>query len=146
MTVLRVDVAVRSSDIDDDGIMNNAVYFNFQQEGRMAMLLELGLARVAKPDGSPPERVWTVAETGCRFLQPVYWPAKMVIEARVTEVRARSFRFEYRLVVVPSGEALSEGYSAQVWIDTAGRPTPMPDDVRARLEAALVPSVASRPW
>lgn len=147
MTVFTVAIDIRSTDIDSDGIVNNAVYFMFQEEGRVRMLLETGLL---SPDreaaaGEAPARFFTVAETSCRYLQPVYWPARLVVETRLTELRSRSFRLEYRMLDAGSGEPRAEGHSAQVWLDGEGRASPIPDEARQKLEAALEESVAGRP-
>lgn len=41
MTVFKAAAQVRSTDIDGDGIVNNAVYFQLQEEGRVQLLAEL---------------------------------------------------------------------------------------------------------
>ncbi len=145
MTVFRIEIDVRSTDVDADGIVNNAVYYQYQEEGRVKMLLGMSLLGEGHKsiDG---DRFFTIAENGCRFLAPTRWPSRVVVETRVTEVRSRSFRLEYLIADAASGEVKSEGYSAQVWLDASGAAVPIPDGARKVLEEACEPSVAQRAW
>lgn len=145
MTVFRAEARVRSTDIDGDGIVNNAVYFQLQEEGRVELLAALDML-ATDGSGSDYARTFTVAETGCRFLRPIYWPARLEVETRVTQVGRSSFRLEYHVFDADSREMKSEGYSAQVWLDADGRPMAIPEAGRHHLEAVLEASIMSRQW
>jgi acyl-CoA thioester hydrolase len=145
MTVFRAHARVRSTDIDGDGIVNNAVYFQLQEEGRVDLLAQLEM--LAGGEGAEDyARTFTVAETACRFFLPVYWPASLEIETRVTHVGKSSFRLEYHIYDADTRELKSEGYSAQVWLDADGRPMPIPEGGRQHLAAAVEDSIMRKPW
>ena len=146
MTVFTVDIDVRSTDIDSDGIVNNAIYLMYQEEGRVRSQAEIRMSPEAFPEGERYDRVFTLAETGCRYLRPVYWPARLVVETRLTDFRSRSYRLEYQILDRDSRELVAEGYSAQVWLDRDGNPAPFPENVRRKLEEVREDSAASRPW
>ncbi len=145
MTVFKAAAQVRSTDIDGDGIVNNAVYFQLQEEGRVQLLAELEML-ASDGDDADYARTFTVAETACRFFRPVYWPARLEGETRVTQVGRSSFRLEYHIYDADSRELKSEGYSAQVWLDAEGRPMPIPEAGRGHLESAIEDSIMQRPW
>ncbi|MGE0621284.1 MAG: acyl-CoA thioesterase [Pseudomonadales bacterium] len=123
---------VRSTDIDGDGIVNNARYFEFFEQARLEHIARLGLLRAA--DGQHARR-FTIAETTCRYRSPLRFGDWIVVSCRVSGVRVRSFDFVYEIRLRDSGVLAAEGSSAQVWLDTDGRPTPLPEDLRHRLEA-----------
>jgi acyl-CoA thioester hydrolase len=145
VTVFRSQAITRSTDIDGDGIVNNAVYFQLQEEGRVQLLAELAMLTGDQKDGDY-ARTFTVAETACRFYQPVFWPARLEIETRVTQVGRSSFRLEYHIFDADAKELRSEGYSAQVWLDAEALPTPIPEAGRRHLEAAVEESIMRKPW
>jgi len=145
VTVFRAAARVRSTDIDGDGIVNNAVYFQLQEEGRVELLLELEMLTDDARDAEY-ARTFTVAETACRFYAPVYWPASLEVETRITQLGRSSFRLEYHIFDNETRELKSEGYSAQVWLDPEGRPIPIPEAGRRHLEAALEESIMRKPW
>lgn len=145
MTVYRAEAITRSTDIDGDGIVNNAVYFQLQEEGRSEILYALEHVSHDERDKGF-ARTFTVAETACRFLRPTHWPTHFEIETRVTNVGRSSFRLEYHIYDAKSREMKSEGYSAQVWLDADGRPREIPPSARKLLESVLEPSIMSRQW
>jgi acyl-CoA thioester hydrolase len=145
MTVFRADAQARSTDIDGDGIVNNAVYFQLQEEGRVQLLAELSMLSEGE-EGEEYARTFTVAETACRFYEPVYWRTRLEIETRITNVGRSSFRLEYHIYDAATHELRSEGYSAQVWLDASGRPMPIPEAGRRHLEEAIEPSIMRKPW
>lgn len=59
------DIRVRSTDIDGDGIVNNARYFEFFEQARLEHMTRLGLIRPRRPEVAE-SRHFTIAETTCR--------------------------------------------------------------------------------
>ena len=123
---------IRSTDMDADGIVNNARYFEFFEQVRLEHLVALGIIARPRPAGRP-SRAFTIAENTCRYLAPLRHRDIVVAQAWTQEVRNRSFVFSYRLSRESDGVVAAEGSSAQVWLDGDGRPAPLPDDVRAAL-------------
>jgi acyl-CoA thioester hydrolase len=134
--VTEYPLRVRSTDVDSQGIVNNARYFEFFEQARLAHLREIdvwGRPR-ANSDGS---RGFTIAETTCRFRKPLVGRDEVVVQAWTEEIRNRSFIFGYRVVMASDGTVAAEGSSAQVWLDAENRPTPLPDDIRRSLEQSM---------
>lgn len=126
------DVFVRSTDMDADLIVNNAVYFQYFEEGRLEHMRQLKMMR----DGDP-ARTFTLAETTCKFLAPAYHRDVLTVKTFTLEVRNRSFMFGYEILNKKTGQKVAEGTSAQVWLDESGRPTPLPPKIRISLEESI---------
>lgn len=134
ITTLRI--AVRSTDMDADQVVNNARYFEYFEQVRLQHMRALGIIGEVRPPGAA-RRSFTIAETTCRYLAAVRYPEVLAGEAWTAKVGTRSFAFAYRLARESDGVAVAEGGSAQVWLDTEGRAAPLPEDVRASLERSL---------
>jgi acyl-CoA thioester hydrolase len=136
-----VTIPVRSTDMDADQIVNNAVYFVYFEQARLVHLQRLGvIQRPRRPGG--PSRAFTIAATNARYLAPTIHPDSLKVTAWTTEVRTRSFTLAFQAVRLSDGVRVVEGSSAQVWLDAAGRPAPLPDDVREPLLKSLLPPEA----
>jgi acyl-CoA thioester hydrolase len=132
--ITTVELDVRSTDIDGDGIVNNAVYFVYFEQVRLAHLMRLGV--IWRPR-RPGERNFTLAATEAQFLAPLTYPETVVASAWTARVGNTSFRLEYELTRKSDGVPVARGSSVQVWLDESGRPIPLPPLVRHALENSL---------
>lgn len=124
-----IELWIRSTDIDADGIVNNSRFFQFFEQARLEHLIGLGAIVRPVPPGAS-ERPFTVAETTCRFLAPLRHRERIVVQASTREVGRSSFVFAYEIRRVGDGSVSAVGSSAQVWLGRDGRPMPLPDEVR----------------
>src|SRR5262245_24221050 len=131
-----VAIRVRSTDVDAQGITNNSIYFQFFEQARLDHLVAIGVMRPGGGSGGG-GRLFTIAETTCRFRAPTYHRDELVIRAWTAEVRNRSFILGFAVDRTSDGVRCAEGSAAIVWLDDENRPTPMGDEVRAALEASL---------
>lgn len=134
--VTEVDIRVRSTDMDADGIVNNARYFEYFEQARLEHLVAIGLVKRPRPPGER-SRPFTIAETTCRFKAPTRHRDELVVRAWTQEVGNRSFILGYEIVRSEGGSLVAEGSSAQVWLDAEGRPALLDDDARAMLARSL---------
>ena len=79
------------SELDQLGHANNARYFTWFEEARMAYFERVGIP-------TDDQRGWgpILAQTECQFLAPVPWPSKLMIGARVTRIGNSSLTMEYK--------------------------------------------------
>jgi len=129
-------IAVRSTDLDALRHVNNAVYFQYFEQARLAHLARFGLLPTYAPGGTPRHSI-AIAETSCRYKAPAYYGDTLLVTVRTREVRQRSFSLTYEVRRQADGVLVAEGESAQVWIDEQERPAPLPDAARRSLEASL---------
>ena len=129
-------ITVRSTDLDGQRHVNNAVFFQYFEQARLAHLGRLGfLPTYASGDG--PRHSIAIAETTCRYKAPAYYGDVLRVTVRTREVKQRSFALTYEVRRESDGALMADGESAQVWIDEHERPTLLPDAVRRGLEASL---------
>lgn len=134
--VTECDVWVRSTDMDADGVVNNAHYFEFFEQARLEHMIRLGLIRRPRPRGEEGSRSFTIAETTCRYKAPLRHQDWIRVRCWLTGVRNHSFILAYAIVMRDTGALVAEGSSAQVWLDSEGRPAPLPEEARPGLGAA----------
>lgn len=127
--VTEIELAVRSTDLDADQVVNNAVFFMYFEQARLAHLRRLGI------DWSP--RAFAIAATEARFLAPVSYPETLRVRAWTKQVGNSSFSLAFEAVRASDGARVAEGSSVQVWLAGNGQPCPLPDAVRRALESSL---------
>jgi acyl-CoA thioester hydrolase len=140
--ITELEIRVRSTDIDSQGIMNNARYFEYFEQARLDHLVAIKVLPGDRAERGP-GRGFTIAETTCRFRAPSYHRDELRVRAWVQEVRNRSFILAYDITRQADSVVVAEGTSAQVWLDADNRPTPMDDVTRTALEDSLVPAATS---
>jgi len=122
----RVPLEVRFRDLDAMGHVNNAVF---------ATYLEIARTRYWQALGEP-RFDFILARLELDYRAPIDWGEAVEAWIGVTGFGRSSFVFTYRLVKPATGAVAAEGRSVQVWYDYGARRTqPVPDDVRARIEA-----------
>lgn len=131
-----IELWIRSTDLDADGIVNNSRFFQFFEQARLEHLIALGVLARPRPPGVS-ERTFTIAETTCRFLAPLHHRERIMVRASTREVGRRSFVLTYQIRRPGDGSISAEGSSAQVWLGDDGRPATLPEDVRHALTESL---------
>jgi acyl-CoA thioester hydrolase len=133
--VTEILVTVRSTDMDADRNVNNAVFFTYFEQSRLEHLIGLGAIRW--PLGPTERPQFALAETSARFRAPAYHRDVLAVRTRTVEVRNRSFSLAFEIERVGDGALICDGRSAQVWLGADGRPAVLPDDVREALVRSL---------
>ena len=130
-------VTTRWSDNDMFGHLNNAVYLELFDS-----VLNAWMQRETGIDENVAPTLGVVAETSCRYYCEVAFPVTVDVGVRVRRLGRTSVMFEFGVFVPDAAEIAAHGLWAQVYVDrVTRRPVPLPDAVRAHLEAC----VAARP-
>ena len=87
---IRVERRLDWSELDVLGHANNARYFTWFEEARMAYFQAVGIPTVNGQDWGP-----ILAHTDCHFLAPVTWPSNLILGARVVHVGNSSLKMNY---------------------------------------------------
>jgi acyl-CoA thioester hydrolase len=126
-------IQVRYSDVDAMNHVNNATYVIYLETARVALMRErLDFTGTAR------DFPFIVARVAVDFRSPIGLADEVTIGVAVYRVGRTSFTFAYR--VEASGRLAAEAETVQVSYDyAAGRPVPIPDDLRSRLTALLLP-------
>jgi acyl-CoA thioester hydrolase len=134
-------VTTRWSDNDMYGHLNNAVYYELFDSAINGWQAE-SVAVDPLTDGT----LGVVAESGCSFFAEVAFPTPLVVGLRVVRVGRSSVTYQLGLFVDPAHATPADpavkalGHWVHVEIDAVTRrSTPLPDQLRALLETAVVP-------
>lgn len=126
-------ITTRWADEDVYGHVNNVVYYSYFDTAVNGYLIE----RAHELDGVDPRTLdayGVVAETGCRFLRELRFPADVEAGLRVTRLGTSSVVYEIGLFQGESDEPAAVGRFVHVYVSGADRRvTPVPDVVRAAL-------------
>ena len=119
---------VRYSETDQMGVVYHAEYLVWCEVGRTDYIRALGLPY------SELERRGTalaVAEASIRYHAPARYDDLVRVETRLTDVRSRAITFEYLIRNSETGSRLATARTTLVSLDRAGKPVPIPTDVRS---------------
>ena len=122
---------VRYSETDQMGVVYHAEYLVWCEVGRTDYIRALGLPY------SELERRGTrlaVAEASIRYHAPARYDDLIRVETRLVDVRSRAITFEYLVLRGENGDRLASARTLLVSLDSAGKPLPLPPDVRALME------------
>jgi acyl-CoA thioester hydrolase len=133
----RLDVRFR--DCDPMGHVNNAVYLTYLEQSRLAHWRSLwGFGRPSAAgtvEGQlPPGRPGVIlARVECDYKRPATYGETLEIRLTIAELGRTSFRYEYE-IVDQDGRTVLTAKTVQVMYDySAGKPVPIPDDIRVLL-------------
>ena len=133
---LAVPIEVRFKDIDAMGHVNNAVYFTYFENARIAYWKAVGLNR---PKG---EVAYVLARAECDFKSPATMDDALVCHTRVGSFGRTSFTFEFLLRDEAGGRVVAQGKTVQVIYDYAARAAqPLDEDLKRairRLEGGRI--------
>ncbi|MFQ5877810.1 MAG: acyl-CoA thioesterase [Acidobacteriota bacterium] len=122
---LAVPIEVRFKDIDAMGHVNNAVYFTYFENARIAYWRALGLDRPRSG------ATYVVARAECDFRSPATMEDDLTCHVRVSSFGRTSFRFEYLLRDERSGRVVARGSTVQAMFDhDRGEVRPVEESLR----------------
>jgi acyl-CoA thioester hydrolase len=128
------ELRVRYAETDRMGIVYYANYLVWCEVGRVEFMRALGGSYA---DLDAQGYGLAVAEARVRYLAPARFDDTVRIETILVGVRSRAVSFDYVVSNAETGVRLATAHTALVSIDSGGRPTALPPQFRALLDAAL---------
>jgi acyl-CoA thioester hydrolase len=128
------ELRVRYAETDRMGIVYYANYLVWCEVGRVEFMRALGGSYA---DLEAQGYGLAVAEARVRYLAPARFDDTVRIETILVGVRSRAVSFDYVVSNAETGARLATAHTALVSIDSGGRPTALPPQFRALLDAAL---------
>jgi acyl-CoA thioester hydrolase len=133
-----VEFPIHWGEMDSFGHVNNARFFTWFESSRIAFFQAAGIATEHLGEVAP-----ILAAAHCDYLEPVVFPARLVVGARATKLGNTSVTLGHAVWRVGAPErVLARGTSVVVLLNYAtGEKVRVPDSVRAAI-AALKPASA----
>lgn len=121
---------IRWGDMDAYGHVNNTVYFRYMEQARVEWVEDMHI--VVRPGGDGP----VIINASCTFLAPMTYPGMVEVKTFVGAIGRSSFQTYVEMRIEGDDTLYAEGAAKVVWMNTlSGKSVPVPDQVRAALEA-----------
>ena len=127
--------AMRWSDMDALGHVNNAMYFTYMEQARIAWFQQLNLGNIDIQATEGP----ILANASCTFLKPILYPSDITVSITVNTPGRTSVHTHYHIGVVGQPDDYAHGEATIVWMNyLKQQPTPIPPTLRTQLEQAVI--------
>lgn len=125
---------MRYAETDQMGVVYHSEYLVWCEVGRTEFIRSLGL-----PYAEMERRgaLLAVADASIRFHAPARYDDLVRVETTLADVKSRAITFDYLVRDSQSGARLVTARTLLVSLDAAGKPAPIPPDVRELLASAL---------
>ncbi|MCW5806187.1 MAG: acyl-CoA thioesterase [Deltaproteobacteria bacterium] len=128
------EIRVIFGDTDQMGVVYYANYLRYFESARAAYWRALGKSYKDLEDAGV---ALPVVEAHCNYRRPARYEDLLVVDVDVSEMRAASLRFAYR--VLRGDELLAEGHTRHAVIGTDGRPRALPELLRSTIPRVVGP-------
>lgn len=133
-----IELPILWGDLDAYGHVNNVVYLKWFEAARAIYAMKVGVdvtpGQVAIAEEAGVGAI--VANVSCKYLRQLSFPGNVVAGVRVVRLSVGSVTLDFQIVDGRTGVAVAEGGCDAVLYDyVAKKPVPVPDRIRAAVEA-----------
>ena len=119
------------------GVVYHANYLVWCEIGRVEFIRALGTSYASLERSGV---TLAVADASVRYHAPARYDDLVRVETTLADVRSRTITFEYLITNAETGGRLATARTTLISLDRGGRPSAMPEALRASLDRARRPA------
>lgn len=132
---VKLEIQVRSYEVDFQNVVNNAVYFNYFELARIDYRKKMGYNIL--PNGTFSDGLlFFVARNECNYLAPAYLDNELIIHTRIEFIKNSSLGFEHLIFNKTTNQFIAHGKGVIVNVDPLNlTPALIPETVIDEIKA-----------
>lgn len=130
----KIELTVRSYEVDFQRVVNNAIYFNYFELARIDYRKKIGI-KLNKDGSFSDGLLFFVVHNECDYFKPAYLDDELVIFTRIDFVKNSSLGFEHLVFNKTLNEFIAKGKGITVNVNRrTGEPETLPDTLIAEIQ------------
>lgn len=123
----KLEIRVRSYEVDFQNVVNNAVYFNYFELARIDYRKKMGYT--LNPNGTFSDGLlFFVAHNECDYFSPAYLENELILYTRIDYIKNSSLNFEHLIYNKSTDQIIAKGSGVIVNVDPITmNPTSIPE-------------------